>query len=479
MNTRLWYYRRSFCCVLALSIAPRAAIAVQKQTGGGPVQRKKFELTIDNIMRGSNLFGYEPREIRWSADSKRVYFRWKQASDLREKDFDTYVVNRDGSGLKKLTEEEAKNAPPFGGDTSKDKKQTTFVYEGDVFVYDNASGQRRQVTSTVDVESNAHFTHDGRRVYFTRSNNLFVMSLDSGALIQMTDIRSAGAPQPVAAGESGFGGARQQAARTATSEQRGTDSQEYIKKEERDLLDVVKERAKKREDDEARRKRENPRKPFQLQARQSIQALQLSPDEKYVIATVAEAGEGVKTVVVPNYVTESAYTEDIQSRTKVGDNQPRPRLAIVDSHTGEVKWVDHGQKRAKPDEHASADKAQTAAKEAPSQPDAQEARRSGGGTAEREDRAGERDVALSQPVWSEDGTKAALLARSADNKDRWILALDIATGKTRVLTSDHDDAWVAGPGNFTLGWTPDNEHLYFQSERDGYSHLYTVSYQSG
>src|SRR5215470_570705 len=430
MKTRLLYRRRLCCFILALSIAPDAALAVQNQPKGGPAQRKKFELTIDNVMRGPNLVGYEPREIRWSADSKRVYFRWKRASDPRQSDFDTYVVNRDGGDLKKLTEEEAKNAPPFGGDTSKDKKQTVFVYEGDVFVYDNTTGQRRQVTSTVDVESNAHFTHDGRRVYFTRANNLFVMSLDSGALIQMTDIRAAGAPQPVAAGESGFGGARQQAARTATSEQRGTDSQEYIKKEERDLLDVVKERAKKGEDDEARRKRENPRKPFQLQARQSIQALQLSPDEKYVIATVAEASEGVKTAIVPNYVTESAYTEDIQSRTKAGDNQPRTRLAIIDSRSGELKWVDHGQKLAKPDEHASADKT-----------------------------PGERDVVLFQPVWSDDGTKAALLARSADNKDRWILALDVATGKTRVLTSDHDDAWVAGPGNFTLGWTPDNEHL--------------------
>ena len=59
----------------------------------------------------------------------------------------------------------------------------------------------------------------------------------------------------------------------------------------------------------------------------------------------------------------------------------------------------------------------------------------------------DRDVQLSQPVWSEDGTKAVLLARAADNKDRWILALDEATGKTRVLAHDHDDAWVDGPGS--------------------------------
>ena len=36
---------------------------------------------------------------------------------------------------------------------------------------------------------------------------------------------------------------------------------------------------------------------------------------------------GAKNSVVPNYVTESAYTEDIPSRNKVGDEQNRTRLA--------------------------------------------------------------------------------------------------------------------------------------------------------
>ena len=42
--------------------------------------------------------------------------------------------------------------------------------------------------------------------------------------------------------------------------------------------------------------------------------------------------------------------------------------------------------------------------------------------------------------------KRCCIARAADNKDRWILALDEATGKTRVLAHDHDDAWMDGPG---------------------------------
>ena len=59
----------------------------------------KFALTIDNIMRGPGLYGYEPAGVRWSGDSQHIYFQWKQASDPIDRPMDTYVVGRDGSGL--------------------------------------------------------------------------------------------------------------------------------------------------------------------------------------------------------------------------------------------------------------------------------------------------------------------------------------------------------------------------------------------
>jgi dipeptidyl aminopeptidase/acylaminoacyl peptidase len=57
--------------------------------------------------------------------------------------------------------------------------------------------------------------------------------------------------------------------------------------------------------------------------------------------------------------------------------------------------------------------------------------------------------------------------------------IDPASGKTKVLDHQRDDAWVGGPGAFTLGWLGDNKTVYFQSERDGWSHLYTVSIDGG
>src|SRR4029077_5452238 len=90
---------------------------------------------------------------------------------------------------------------------SKDKKLTLFVDSGDVFIYDNIANQRRQITATTDAETNAHFTRDQKRIYFTRAGNLYVMSLETGSLVQMTEITTGGAagtPAPISEGSRGL-----------------------------------------------------------------------------------------------------------------------------------------------------------------------------------------------------------------------------------------------------------------------------------
>jgi dipeptidyl aminopeptidase/acylaminoacyl peptidase len=409
-------------------------------------------------MRGPRLVGYPPSGVYWSQDSQRVYFRWKLPDEPRLKEMSLYVVNRDGSGLRRLTDDEAKQAPPANGELSKDKSMTVFADEGDIFIYDHAKQSRRQITKTVDAETNPHFTFDQKGIYFTRLNNLYVMSLADGAIEQLTDIRIGAAPTP-----------------SATP--KGTDSQEYLKKEERALLDAVREKAEQREEQEKKRKEREQRKPFNIPTGQGVASLSLSPDAKYVMATITEPGPGSKNTIVPNYVTETGYTEDIPGRTKVGDTQTRTRLVIIDVQTGETRNVDHGQKLP----------ATTPAQRTELNATEQAQRERGGTTYVRngielgaaQPMPKDRDVQLSQLQWSEDGQHAVLMARAADNKDRWVMLLDPSTGKTKVLATVHDDAWVDGPGAFTLGWLPDNEHVYFESERDGWAHLYSISINGG
>ncbi|MFL6228515.1 MAG: TolB family protein, partial [Pyrinomonadaceae bacterium] len=332
-------------CVALLFVPQLSFAQIPAQTQTPPA--KKFELTVDSIMRGPALVGYPPQDVHWSEDSQRVYFRWKRADEPRLKELDWYVVGRDGTNLHKLSEDEVKLAPPANGELSKDKTMTVFAEDGDILIYDHKTGTRRALTRTTDAEQNPRFTRDQRHVSFTRAGNLYVMSLDTGSLEQLTDIRAAGAGggQPQLGGGGG-GGQRGGAGISAavSAQGGGSDSQETVRKEEKELIDAVRERVEAREQQDARRKAQEKRKPLNLPQGQSVTNLALSPDGTFIVATISEQAVGARNTIVPNYVSDSGYTEDIPGRTKVGDVQGRTRQMIINVETGEPKPVDHGQR---------------------------------------------------------------------------------------------------------------------------------------
>jgi len=397
-------FTRILLVLLAL-VAQRAQVSAQG----------KFLLTIDNIMRGPELYGYPPQEVRWSGDNQRIYFQWKQASDPIDKPPDTWMIPRNSGYPRRLSDEDAKAAPPAFGNTTRDRKRTVYVRDGDLFLYDFTTDTTRQLTRTLDVESAPHFTQDEKRVAFTRGGNLYVMALQGGTIEQVTDIKPAPAvPEVKPAPDS---------------------SQDFLKKQEKELLAAVRDRVRQKDADEAKKKLENPRKAFELPERQSVKSLDLCPSEKCVIAVLQDGPKGDKPDNIPNYVTESGYTEEIKGRTNVGDVQVRTRVAILDAATGEVQWADSG--------------------------------------------LGDRPVNFDLPLFNEQGNRAVMVVRSVDNKDRWIQLLDTGSAKTTTLFHEHDDAWLDGPGYETLGWLKNGDEVYFESELDGWDHLYKVSALGG
>jgi dipeptidyl aminopeptidase/acylaminoacyl peptidase len=76
--------------------------------------------------------------------------------------------------------------------------------------------------------------------------------------------------------------------------------------------------------------------------------------------------------------------------------------------------------------------------------------------------------------------------RSADNKDRWIVLVDLEKLTIKELNHQHDEAWIGGPGISSwneevavLDWLEDGKSFYFQSEETGYSHLYSFDIETG
>ena len=421
----------------------------------------RLQLSIDTIMRGPALAGYAPRALRWSPDGQLVYFEWKQYSDPVEEQFDTYVVGRDGKGLRKLSDEEARQATPEHADFTRDRKRAVYADRGDLFLYDGAAKKRRALTRTTEAESGPRFTRDENRVAFVRGDNLFVLSLSDGSVTQLTNIVAADAKGP----------------NVTLFEEEGkdrTDSQKWVAAEAKKLSEVLARRAAEKKEEDEKRKNELALAPLKLKKGESVASLRLTPDERYVIAFLSVEADGVKETAVPSYVTESGYTTDLTSREKVGDKQATSRVASISTTDGKVQWLKSGLKAIEPATEASAEgKAKTATTATTSE----EGKASTQKTETKE--AADRELELDNLFWSDDGTSAVLLVRAMDNKDWWLLALDPATATTRVIFHEHDDAWVQWIDETFAGFIPKTHTIWFLSEKSGWQHLYTVPYEGG
>ncbi len=403
-----------------------------------------FALTVDSIMRGPALVGYPPSGLRWSGDSKTLYFEWRRPGDDVAS---TWMVARDGGEPRRLADAERLDAPLVNGQWNADRSRILGVDRGDIVIIDTVTRDRIEITRTTGAESSPRWTRNGTAVTFVRDNNLFLVPLDGqgGALVQLTDV-SARKP-----------------------ETRLTDSQRFLRKEEADLLQWV-------EDEKARRKRREARDEaralprFELAERQSISDAALSADGVYAYLVVTERAQA-RASDVPRYVSETAFTEDIPARTKVGDAQDVRRLAVLNLQTGEGVWAGLDTvaepvripKVVLPDPDAP--KADSEAR--PSVP-AKDATAKPGPS-----------VRWGALLLSPDGERAIASVRSADNMDRWLVLVDPATGRTTIVDHLHDDAWVRDIGAQSnieggLGWLPDSRRLWFLAERDGWMQLYTV-----
>ena len=401
-----------------------------------PADGTRLQLTVDGIMRGPDLVGWPPSGLRWSSDSQQLYFEWRKPG---EKEASTYVVARAGGDPRKLRDDEVKSAPPASGRWDKARRRQLATDRGDVIVHDGPSGRRIQVTRTSGSESNPRWARNDTHVTYVRDGNLFIVPVSDtgspgGLVTQLTDV----APK--------------------RPEPRLTDSQKFIKDEEQKLIEYV--RRQREDKDRAEEKARKDKLPsFELQDRQSAVDLMLSPDGTHVFILVAERPAGAKNTIVPNYVTESGYTEDVPARTNVGDTQERRLLAILNLETGKSAWADGS--FAPPVEEQERPKPSPVEKP---------------GETPAPGRRAEREIRWAMPVVSSDGRHVVAAARSADNKERWFVTLDPASGRTKVVDVLRDDAWVreSSFGGGAIEFLPDAHRIAFLSERDGWMHLYTL-----
>ncbi|MCX6132348.1 MAG: prolyl oligopeptidase family serine peptidase [Ignavibacteriales bacterium] len=452
------FIRFSLFVSVMLLVALASSSAQQR---GTPVNPTRGWLTVETIMRDPEWMGTSPGRPFWSEDGEFLYFDWRQKGDAGDS---LYVVSAKGGTPTRVSLEKRKALPGRSGSYNKERTKKAYSKSGDIFVLEIPSGKEFQLTSTSTPETGPRFTFDEQKIVFERTGNLFTHDLKTGAEIQLTNFQSGGSSREEQTITSQFGGRSREGQSTgmqsgagARDGQRST-AQKTLERDQLALFDVLRERKEEREagkrlQDALELKRP---KPYSL-GQKTAGSFVLSPDQRTITFTLTQMPTDAKRTIVPNYVTESGYTEDIPGRTKVGEPLSTSEFYVYNIALDSVVQV-------KIDEVPG-----VMSKKAP------------GDTSRVRPRP--RPVSFSTPFWSEDGKLAFVQLFSQDNKDRWIVMLDVERAKfTTVVERQHDDAWLGGPGirgfgfSQTVGWLPDSRRIYFQSEEDGWSHLYTVTF---
>jgi dipeptidyl aminopeptidase/acylaminoacyl peptidase len=401
--------------LFALGPAPTPSAAQVADYVPEPARGQAFELSIRNIMQGPAHVGEAPSSVSFTDDGAWIYFRWKVGGGAWNDEQQWYRVAATGGAPELVPEADLPEARRrFGsGDLSSDRRLRVMSDGGDLFLIDRGSMQVTRLTETRAAYVQPLFMTGDDRILYREGMNLFSMDLNGAGVRQLTDIRSGSPP--------------------AESEPEGL--QAFLRDQQLELFEHIRRQKAERDSAEARRERARAGEPETVWIPQGENVGGLTPtrDGRHVLLTTSRPARGAKQVPVPFWVTESGYTESREVRTKVGDETGGGRAGLLRVETGEVTWLDAG-----PDDF-------------------------------------EGEVRTMTGSWNDAGTHALVLGISDDDENRWIYALNAATGELTLLDHLQDSAWVGGPCGFCSGWLPGTATAYYVSETTGYAHVYAVN----
>jgi hypothetical protein len=309
----------SACATATAEVSPRPAAAPATAAPEARTVPADFDLSVASIMRGEQLVGRSPNQVRWSPDSRFVYFRWRDP-EVADTTTHIYRVAAEGGEPEMLADTLAERVMPAAGGTwSADGARFAFVRGGNVFVAER-DGRERQITDTGRPERNPHFSRQGRTVHFLSGNDVYAVDLDGGPFRQLVEIRTENEPRE-----------------RDPEGQRG-----FLHEQQEELFGVIRDRARERERREEVEEARTRVPRIHIGQGRSLGSAEVSQSGRYLLITVSERANADQTMV-PNFVTEDGYVAPLNARPKVGDAVAGQQVGIVDLESGELSWFPFGE----------------------------------------------------------------------------------------------------------------------------------------
>ena len=392
-------------------------------------------LQLEEIMKGNEFIGHQPSNLRWSVDGKTIYFEWNPKNETGDT---TYYWQLGFLEPKVLP----KSDFYFSEIQFQGQEKFEVVYytnQGALFSYNKKTKENKIIYQTTSTINSIVRSDHPNIIYFQQNRNVFQLNVLNFQLLQLTNFKSG----------------------SALSE---ANKDSFLNKQQKELFQFVNEENAKSEWNEKQSETTKLKFPSDIfYGSSTLEAVKVNPNGKFITYRLSEYPTSKETKV-ENFITSDGYTKNKSAREKVSiNNISKHKMYVCNIEKDTVFQISFSNL--------------TGIKTYPKYYQEYENLKSL--------EAVEKAITMQAPVYNTTGTLAVFEARSLDNKDRWILQLNLETAIITELEYQHDEAWIGGPGipgynfgNGTLGFLADNKTIYYQSEATGFSHLYTLNLET-
>ena len=389
------------------------------------------QLRLEDIMKGDEFIGHQPDNHRWSIDGQTVLFDWNPNNEI---DNSTYYWNKSSKAPQKVSSPN----PIYDVDFIAAQKDYDVVYytnQGVLYAYTQSTKKTKKIIQSADRISAVQRSAHPDIVFFQQNRNVYQFNTKDFSMVMLTNFKSG-------------------------KENKAKAEDSFLKDQQKELFQFVRDEAKADAWYEAQSKSKKEKFPKEIfYDKSSLEQIKVAPDGKFVTFRISDYPAEIATNV-EHFITDDGFTQSKKARSKVStDNFSKHKFGIFNVAKDTTYYVSFSNL--------------TGIKTAPKYYQDYE------NLKDKSDY--ETAIVMMSPVYSSDGKNAVLEIRSQDNKHRWIVQLDVASGKITELDHQHDEAWIGGPGipgysfgGGTLGFI-DNSTIYFQSEVTGFSHLNTYN----
>lgn len=393
-------------------------------------------LKLEEIMKGDAFIGVQPVNGRWSLDGKKVYFEWNPNNEFG---LSTYFW-KNGSSKPELAPLKEAEFSKF--DFKENKASDLFYYidKGRLFSYSAKNKVSKKLYQQSNSISNLQLGFEDGIVFFEQNENVFKYNTKEGTIIQITNFKKGKAADA------------------------DTDTDSFLKKQQNELFQFVRDQEAKKKWNLAKTnavKSDFPKGYYY--GKNALESLKINPNGNYATFRLTEQLD-TKSEKMEVFVTADGYNKTPDTKEKVSiNNLVNTKFGIYNVSKDSTYIVNFSSLSHIQDEPKYLSLYEKSSNK------------------EKADKL----IVVQEPVYNQDGSYAIAEIRSQDNKDRWLVSLNLEKGTFEEIEHQHDEAWIGGPGipseafdSGTLGFLSDNQTIYFQSEETGYSHLYTYNLKS-